>query len=238
MGLGYRWSLDFAGPLPLTVRHNKYVLVEHFSKWIELVPSLDKSNKGVTYAFLNKVLSHFGALAEVLTNQGTKFQGEFQVLCDKALIDHRTASRDHLDVDGLAERVVQTVKRALRKYGLQKGHLGDWDIKSPWLAMGYRFSRQAFLASFSPYFLLYDRDLNLPIMICRESSEVVNLDDLEMWLRVCFQCAELFQKVMLTAFENLAIAQHKDTLQYATIRGGSYRPSIHRFHVGDYVYLQ
>jgi hypothetical protein len=32
MGLGYRWSLDFAGPV--TPRHNKYVLVmiEHFSK--------------------------------------------------------------------------------------------------------------------------------------------------------------------------------------------------------------
>jgi hypothetical protein len=79
MGLGYRWSLDFAKPLPLMVRHNKYVLVmvEHFSKWIELVPSLDKSNEGVAYAFLDRVLSHFGAPAEMLTDQGTKFQGEF-----------------------------------------------------------------------------------------------------------------------------------------------------------------
>jgi len=34
MGLGYRSSLDFERPLPLTVRHNRYVLVmvEHFSK--------------------------------------------------------------------------------------------------------------------------------------------------------------------------------------------------------------
>jgi hypothetical protein len=120
MGLGYRWSLDFAGPLPLIVRHNKYVLVmvEHFSKWIELVPFPDKFSKGVAYAFLDRVLSHFGALAEVLTNQGTEFQGEFQVLCDKALIDHQATFRNHLEVDGLAERVVQTVKRALRKYGL------------------------------------------------------------------------------------------------------------------------
>jgi hypothetical protein len=43
---------------------------------------------------------------------------------------------------------------------------------------------------------------------------------------------------MLATFENLAIAQHKDTLRYATIWGGGYQPSIHRFHVGDYVYLQ
>ncbi len=84
------------------------------------------------------------------------------------------------------------MKRALRKYGLQKGHLRDWDIQSPWLAMGYQFSHHASLASFSPYFLLYDRDPNLPIMIHRESSEVVNLDDPKMWLKVCSLHAELF----------------------------------------------
>jgi hypothetical protein len=215
MGLGYRWTLDFAGPLPLTVRHNKYVLVmvEHFSKWIELVPSLDKSSKGIAYAFLDRVLSHFGALVEVLTDQGK----EFQVLCDKALINHQTTSRNHPEANGLVERVVQIVKRPLRKYGLQKGHLGDWDIQSPWLAMGYQFSCQASLASFLPYFLLYGRNPDLSTTIHRESSEVVNLDDPKMWLRVSSQRAELFQRVMLVAFENLAIAQHRDTLRYLII---------------------
>jgi hypothetical protein len=73
MGLGYPWSLHFAGPLPLMVRHNRYVLVmvEHFSKWIELVPSFDKSREGIAYAFLDRVLCRFGAPAEVLTDQGT-----------------------------------------------------------------------------------------------------------------------------------------------------------------------
>ncbi len=70
-------------------------MVEHFSKWIELVPSPKKSNEGVAYAFLDRVFNHFGALAKVLTNQGTEFLDEFQVLCDKALIDHQTTSRDH-----------------------------------------------------------------------------------------------------------------------------------------------
>jgi hypothetical protein len=91
MGLGYHWSLDFVAPLPLIVQHNRYVLVmvEHFSKRIEFVSSSDKSSEGVAYAFLaDKVLNHFGASTEVLIDQGTKFQGEFQVLCEKALIDH------------------------------------------------------------------------------------------------------------------------------------------------------
>jgi hypothetical protein len=39
MELGYRWSLDFAGPLVVTPRGVKFilVLVEHFSKWIDFV---------------------------------------------------------------------------------------------------------------------------------------------------------------------------------------------------------
>ncbi len=78
----------------------------------------------------------------------------------------------------------------------------------------------------------------MPTTIRREFNKVVNLDDPEMWLRVCSQRVELFRKVMPVAFENLAIAQHRDTLRYATIRGGGYRPSIRRFHVGGYVYLQ
>ncbi|OAE21603.1 hypothetical protein AXG93_939s1100 [Marchantia polymorpha subsp. ruderalis] len=139
MGLGYFWSLDFARPLPLTVRHHQYVLVmvEHFSKWIELVALRDKASDGVAYAFLDRVLSHYGALAEVLTDHWMEFQGEFQVLNDKTMIDHRTTSQDHPEVDGLAERVVQMMKRALHKYGLQNRHLGDRDIQLPWLVMGY-----------------------------------------------------------------------------------------------------
>jgi hypothetical protein len=73
-------------------------------------------------------VSHFGAPAEVLTDQGQEFLGEFQMLCEQAMIDHHTRSRDHPEADGLAERMVQTVKRGLRKYTLNKGHHGDWDL--------------------------------------------------------------------------------------------------------------
>jgi hypothetical protein len=108
LGLGYKWSLDFAGPLPMTPRHNKYVLVmiEHFSKSIELVALLDKFSEGAAYSFLDRVLSRFGASAEVLTNQEREFLGEFQMLCEQTMIDHCTTLRDHPEVDGLAERMV------------------------------------------------------------------------------------------------------------------------------------
>ena len=123
MGLGYRLSLDFAWPLVVTPRGAKYVLVmvEHFSKWIELVALPQNSAELAAAAFLDRVLARFGAPAEVLTDQGREFLGAFEELCTKALIDHRTTSRDHPKADGLAELVVQTTKRGLRKYGLHWG---------------------------------------------------------------------------------------------------------------------
>ena len=61
ISLGYRWSLDFASPLPVTPGQNNYVLVifEYFLKWIELVSLLDKFNEGDAYSFFDHVLSRF-----------------------------------------------------------------------------------------------------------------------------------------------------------------------------------
>ncbi len=40
------------------------------------------------------------------------------------------------------------------------------------------------------------------------------------------------------AMENLSIAQHRDTLQYAHTRGGNYKPKVRQFDAGDFVHLQ
>jgi hypothetical protein len=59
-------------------------MIEHFSKWLELVPMLDHNNERVAYAFLDRVFWRFGAPIEVFTNQGMKFQK----LCEKTFISH------------------------------------------------------------------------------------------------------------------------------------------------------
>jgi hemoglobin-like flavoprotein len=60
-------------------QHNQYVfvMIENFSKWLELVPLLDHSNEGATNAFLDKMFNKFGALVEVFINQGMEFQRDF-----------------------------------------------------------------------------------------------------------------------------------------------------------------
>jgi hypothetical protein len=78
------------------------IMVKHFSKWAELVALSDKSSHNTSQAFLQRILSRFGACAECLINQGSEFKGEFQDLLDHVLIDHRQTSKDHPQVVGLA----------------------------------------------------------------------------------------------------------------------------------------
>jgi len=69
-------------------------------------------------------------------------------------------------------------------------------------------------------------------------DQVVDLDSLATWAKVIAKRVVLFKKVMPMAMENLSIAQHRNTLQYAHTRGGSYKHKVSQFDVGDFVYLQ
>jgi hypothetical protein len=217
---------------------NRYVVVmiEHFSKWIELVPIPEKTSHH-TAAALRGVLCRYGAPAEVLTDQGEEFQGEFAELLTKLLIDRRFTSRDHPQSDGLAERMAQTVKEALRKFVL-KSNRHHWDVQLCWIAMGYRMDRQNSLADYSPYFLLFGRWPIVGTAIKKVYSKVVDLDDPKTWARVVEERARLFEQEMPIAFQNLAIAQHRDTLRNAHTRAGDYKPKLKRFEAGDLVYLK
>jgi hypothetical protein len=48
-GMFYRWSCHLARKLPQTSKDNVYIMImiEHFSKWVELVALLDKSSHNI-----------------------------------------------------------------------------------------------------------------------------------------------------------------------------------------------
>jgi transposase InsO family protein len=121
-GMFYRWSCDLAGKLPQTSKGNVYIMImiEYFSKWVEIVALPDKSSHSTNQAFLQHVISRFGACVECLTYQGSEFKREFQDLFDHALINHCHTSKDHPQDDGLIERMVQTCKKGFRKICLTR----------------------------------------------------------------------------------------------------------------------
>jgi hypothetical protein len=231
--------------MPLTKSGNLYgmVMVEHLSKYLELVALPSKEATHTAWHFLDRVLCRYGAPAEVVTDRGTEYQGEFQALLTHCFIDHREASPNHPQSDGAAERCVQTVKRAVLKYSTEDTSMAErWDEQLPWIALGYNCSPQA-STKFTPYSLIFGLDPLLPSGHHREFetplfAEPFNPESQERFADMVRDRAHLLQERLLTAGCNLAAAQHKDTLRYAYTRSGAYRPNEHIFLPGDFVRVQ
>jgi len=242
MGMFYRWGVDLAGPFRKTPQGEKewYIMVciEHFTKWIELIAIRTKTAAATAQAFLSSVIARYGASAEVVTDGGTEFQGEFEDLLTRSLIDHRVSSPGHPQSDGLAERAVQTVKRALKKYAETKGGESSWEVNMHWVALGYRCSVQE-STGHSPYHLMYGVEPTIPPAMKQRFETPLNFDELgEETINALLQRSRCMQHMCMAAGHNLAIAQHRDTLRYAQIRSGDYAPRLKKFEVGDYVYLK
>jgi hypothetical protein len=72
-------------------------MIKHFSKWLKLVPLPNCNNEGIIYVFLDKMFNQFGALVEILIDQGMKFCGEFQKWCQKTLINYHDFTKPSLN---------------------------------------------------------------------------------------------------------------------------------------------
>eukprot|EP00873_Tetraselmis_striata_P006997 jgi/Tetstr1/427261/TSEL_017446.t1 len=142
------------------VKHagHKYVIVivEHFSKWIELVHVRDLEASTTAKAFHERVLARYGAPVEVVTDNGTEYQGAFREQLERHGIQPVDIPPGHPQANGMAERIVQVLKVAVRKVVPTLG-IASWHSWMPVIEFGYRVSKQA-TTGYSPYFLLFGRD--------------------------------------------------------------------------------
>ena len=238
-GLFYRWGVDLCGPFNQTQHGNRYVMVcvEHFSKFVLLVPIPSKHAHVTALAFKQHVLGVYGSCAEVCTDQGSEWKGEFATVLLDALIDHRQTSADHPQANGLTERAVQTCKKALTKLALGAGAVTDWDQHLPSIQLGYNCSAQ-YSTKLSPYTLVFANDPVVPPAVRPRFDQDLDLDDPEAAARSVLLRAAALRRHMAIAGGNLAVAQHRDKLRYARMRGGGYDPKIRKLEVGDYVYYR
>ena len=239
MGMFYRWHVDLCGPFPASERGHKYVMVcvEAFSKHAEFIPIKDKTAAEVAYAFLHNVLARFGACAEVVTDQGTEFQGAFHDLLSDCFIDQRTTSSHHPQANGLAERCVQTLKQCLKKHSETDAPIEPWDKLVAWIALSYRCAPQA-STGVAPYHMLYAQPPIIPPAIRPKLTEPLDFSTPEQAGLMLLERAAAVKHACIIAGQNLLIAKHRDTLRYAKLRSGAYLPKILRFEVGDYVYVR
>eukprot|EP00873_Tetraselmis_striata_P029125 jgi/Tetstr1/449389/TSEL_003898.t1 len=236
-GLFYRFSVDSAGPLPTSSEGHKYVIVivEHFSKWIELVPVRDLEATTTAKAFHERVLARYGAPVEVVTDIGTEYQGAFREQLERHGIQPVDIPPGHPQANGMAERIVQVLKVALRKVVPTLG-TASWHSWMPVIEFGYRVSKQA-TTGYSPYFLLFGRDHVAPDHVRALLEKPVDMDNDIAVINLITQRADMLRAAMPKAFERALQAQQRDVVRYRKVRRGDVQPRRHRFEIGSYVYV-
>ena len=236
-GMFYRFSIDSAGPFRPSSTGMQYVIVivEHFSKWIELAAIPELNPAQTARAFQERVLARYGAPVELVSDNGQEYHGEFSDLLRRHGVDQLEIPAGRPSTNGMAERMVKVLKSALKKFVENQGTL-TWDSWLPVIEFGYRVTRQA-STGYSPYFLMYGRDHVAPAQVRAMLSEPVDVEDEEAALHLISQRADVLRSAMPQAFERALDAQRRDAVRYKKVRRGDVQPRVHRFAVGEFVYL-
>lgn len=141
---------------------------DYATRYPEAFPQRKVSARPIAQALL-QLFSRVGIPHEVLTDQGTAFLlntlGQIYGLLD---IKGIRTTPYHPQTDGLVERYNQTLKSMLRKFVAANGK--DWDRWLPYLLFAYREVPQA-STGFSPFELLYGRQVRGPLDVLREAWE-------------------------------------------------------------------
>ena len=158
-----RVGIDIVGPLPLTARGNKYIVVatEYLTKWPEAraIPAADAAN--VASFLFEDIICRHGCPRDLLSDQGSHFCNKVvDALCQNMNVRHKLSSTYHPQTNGLVERFNRTLCEVLAKCSDQFDE--DWDQFVPAALFAYRTSQHN-TTRHEPFFLLYGRDALLPI---------------------------------------------------------------------------
>ena len=240
-GIFHRWGLDYIADLPSSALGNRHALVaiDYYSKWIEVIPTPVLDSATTARIFLLEVLSRYGVPAEIICDNGGSFKEHFQELCAQRGIHQRFITPDVPRSNGLAERAVQTVKRALRKHAAEKGNALTWDTDGlSAILSGYRCTPHA-ASGHSPARVLFAVDPVLDAEQYFSRAGAIDYQDMdkEKITNQLLQRAALAKEMGMEVVHNLRTAHERDAQRFKAFRSGLYIPKVYHFHPGDHVFV-
>ena len=137
-------AADFCGPYHTREGSLRYVLViiDHFSKWVELIPTYTQEAKEVAQAFYDKIICRHGCPRRFLTDQGPCFKSNLiESLCSLFQIRKIYSSTYFPQGDGVAERFMRSLNNSLAI--LSRHHPYEWHKYIQGVAFAYNTSVHA-----------------------------------------------------------------------------------------------
>jgi hypothetical protein len=222
-----RIHLDILGPLAVTPRHNKYVLVmvDQFTKWVELEALPDQTADTVARAFVESFICRMGCALNVFTDQGKNFESQlFYEVCNLLQMAKSRTTPYRPSANGQVERMNREIMAKLRIH--IDGKQGEWDKYLPFVGMAIRATVNR-STGFTPNLMMLGREVTLPVNLFAHIPEESTPDATEYVQHL----REVLQEVHDCAREKLGTALQE--------RKRTYDQKVHAdyFETGDLVYL-
>jgi hypothetical protein len=156
-------SLDVVGPLPVTEEGNKYLLtfIDHFTRFCEAIPLPSQGTEVIAREFVVRIITQYGVPKTLLTDRGTAFTSDLMKhVCKLLKIRKIQTSSYHAQANGICERMHKLLIDMISHFVNKDAR--NWDRYVPYAVMAYRATPHC-TVKYSPYYLVYGRDLRLPI---------------------------------------------------------------------------
>jgi len=162
-------AIDLMGPLPATASRKTQllVIVDHFSKWVELFALKDGKADQVRKVLESQIFCRWGAPSSLLSDNATNFRGKaFRDMCKGWGIKHKFTSSYHPQ-GNITERVNRNIRTMLASYITTRHNKWDEHLAELGLALRTCISDTT---GFSPAFLNLGREIRLPFDRVIEST--------------------------------------------------------------------
>jgi hypothetical protein len=151
-------AIDLMGPLPTTQKGNTQLLVvvDHFSKWVELFPLRKATAQAVAQKLENEIFCRWGAPSSLLSDNGKQFISHLvKKLCKNWGVRQKFTSYYHPQCN-ITERVNKNIVAIIRTYVDRKHN--RWDEFLPQVGMALR-TAVSDTTGYSPAMLNFGRDM-------------------------------------------------------------------------------
>lgn len=222
-----RVAMDYFGPLPITQKGNKYVLVvqDTFTRMVFLYPVASTTQEVLADIIYNEYIPRCGIPGEFLSDNGSPFDAKFiHALALRLGIALKYSPPYHQASNGIVERFMATLRRLILAFSNPTTITRYWDIQLSHFAFAYNTSYHPAIKD-TPFFLAHGRDAEIPHAALKHSGQMT-----EDWN---WQDNAQLQKFS----EQLTTSLHK---AYATVRDNQAPPPLQMkktWKLGDCVLL-
>ena len=156
-------GLDLSGPYPTTLSGNRYIVtfVDLYSGWPEAFCVPDKAADNIVHLIIEEIFPRFGCPLQILTDNGSEnVNRKVRETLERLKINHITTSFYSPQGNGRVERSHRTLHDVIAKK--IKDDVHTWDLYLNQALAAIRFHENE-STKCSPFFLLYNRDVVLPL---------------------------------------------------------------------------